>query len=112
MSIRHDIAQRRGQIVEDRRAGHERDLGRGSALEHLGSEVVVDEMVSTGVDPIRSSSRRPGSQNRERQQSRPPFGLSRQARRSFRRQPQPEFATQPDGLTLVHRQLRGTDLEQ
>ena len=110
--IRHDIAQRRGQLVEDRRAGQERDLGRGSALEHLGSQIVVDEVVGAGVEPIRSLPRRPGSQDRERQQSRPPFGLSRQARRSFGRQPQPEFASEADGLTLVHRQLRGTDLEQ
>ena len=112
VSIRHDIAQRRGQLVEDRRAGQERDLGRGAALEHLGSEVVVDEVVGAGVAPIRSPRRRPGSEDRERQQGRPPFGLSCQARRSFGRQPQPEFASEADGLTLVHRQLRRTDLEQ
>ena len=61
---------------------------------------------------IRFPLRRPGSQHRERQQSRPPFGLARQAGRGLGRQPQPEFASQPDGLTLVHRQLRGTDLDQ
>ena len=62
--------------------------------------------------PIRSPARRPDTQDRERQQGRPPFGLSRQAGRSLGRQPQPELASEADGLTLVHRQLRGTDLEQ
>ena len=112
LTICHDIAQRRGQLAEDRGAGHERDLGRGSALEHLGSQVVVDEMFSTGIAPARSSPRRPGSEHRERQQSRPPLRLPCQARCSLGRQPQPEFASKSDGLTLVHRQLRGTDLEQ
>ncbi len=110
--IRHDIAQRRGQIVEDRRPGQERDLGRGAALEHLGSQIVVDEMFGADVDAISSFPRRPGSEHRERQQSGPSFGFSRQAGRRVGRQSQPEFASQPDGLTLVHRQLRGTDLDE
>ena len=36
----------------------------------------------------------------------------RQEVRGVGPQPQPEFASEADGLTLVHRQLRGTDLEQ
>ena len=111
--IRHDIAQRRGQLVEDRRAGQERDLGRGAALEHLGSQVVVDEVVGAGVDPIgslREASAAPSIASASRAGH--PSVSRCQARRSIGRQPQPEFASQPDGLTLVHRQLGGTDLEQ
>ena len=48
--VRHDVTERRGHLVEDRRAGHERDLGRGSALEH---RIVVDEVVGAGVESIR-----------------------------------------------------------
>ncbi len=110
--IRHDIAQRRGQLLEDRCAGHERDLGRGAALEYLGSQIVVDDMVGVGVAPIRSPRRRPDTEERESQQGRPPFGLSCQADRSFGRQPQPEFASEADGFTLVHRELRWTDLDE
>ena len=35
-----------GSSLEDRRARQERDLGRGAALEHLGPQVVVDEVVA------------------------------------------------------------------
>ncbi len=69
-------------------------------------------MRGIGVDPMGSSTRCPGSEHRERQQGRPPFRLPCQARGTIGRQPQPQFATQPDGLMLVHRQFRGTDLEQ
>ena len=60
----------------------------------------------------RTLARTSGSEHRERQQRRPPFGLPRQAGRRFGRQPQPELASKPDGLALVHCELGGTDLEE
>ena len=86
--------------------------GADAAVEHLGPQVACDEVVGGGVDPRRIAAGRLGSEHRERQQCRPSFGLSRQAGRRFGRQPQPELASQADGLALVDRELGGTDLEE
>ena len=56
----------------------------GAALEHLGPQVVVDEVIGAGVDRLGASLGRPGSERRERQQGRPPFGLVASGGPSFR----------------------------
>ncbi len=111
-SIHDRVAERRRQTLEDRCAGHEDDLGPGVALHHFGAQVVGDEVVCACGDPLGPTLGRPGSAHREGQEGRPPFGLSRQVRRRFGRQPQPKLASQTDGLAFVHREFGGTELEE
>ena len=110
LPICQDVAERPGQLLEDRCARQEGDLVVRAPLEQLGSQVVDDEPIGGGIDP-RSLAARPASpEGRERERGWPAAGLAHQLPDLLGGQQQLS-AVQPRRLLLVHRELIGTDLQ-
>ena len=104
------VAERPGQLLEDRCARQEGDLVIRAPLEQFGSQVVDDEPIGRGIDPRSLAARPASAEGRERERGWPAAGLAHQLPDLLGGQQQLS-AVQPRRLLLVQRELIGTDLQ-
>ena len=109
---RDHIADRPVEPLQDRCPGQEVDGALGALLEHLGPQVLGDRALVSGDVGALGRTRPAAGHRCEDEQRRPPLRAARQPCQHILWDRTAEVADELERLLLVHRQLRGPDLNQ